>query len=499
MKIYNKEQIRAIENAARNRGIEEIVMMENAGVAAAKVITEKFQVKGKSIVIVCGSGNNGGDGFVVARKLWEQGAVVSVVLCSGMPKTEPAKENLSKIAKLPFRIYAADDFESGVVIKTADIIIDAVFGIGFYGQVDDKIAFYIDKINESEGIVIALDLPSGCECDTGTVANHTINADLTISFISVKPCHVLYPASDYCGKLINVGIGLPREIFDNINSNVTIIDEIMVKSAMPKYKKNAHKGIKGTLSLVCGSYGMAGAAILAGKAAVRCGVGLTKFIIDERIYPIVANYCIESVFELYGIPNAESIVESLNNSDGAVVGCGIGLSNNSVEIVSSILNNAKVPIVLDADGINIASKNIDLLVKCSVPVVSTPHPKEMARLLNINVDDVQKNRFKCAEFFARKSKKIVVLKGANTVVALPNGELFVCMRGNPGMATAGSGDVLAGIIGSFLAQGVEPSSAAIIGVYIHALAGDKTASLLSMQGMIASDMIDNLPSLFKEI
>lgn len=497
MKIYNKEQIKIIEKTAKLSGIPEIKMMENAGIAASKIICEKFEVKNKSVVIVAGNGNNGGDGFVVAKKLFENGAIVSVVLCAGMPSSEQAKDMLSKLSPLPIRIYSPQDFEWELAIKNADLIIDAIYGIGFHGEVNQIISSIIKNVNSSNGKVIALDLPSGCECDSGVVANSFINADLTISFIAVKPCHILYPASDYCGKLINVGIGLPSEIVNQAESNITIIDNSVFNN-IPKYNKNAHKGSNGSLSLLCGSYGMAGAAILSIKSAARCGVGLTKAILEESIYSIVSQQCVESVYHPYKTIDAYKITECINNSSAAVLGCGLGVSTDKQKLVEHILINSNVPMVLDADGINNISGNIDVLVKCKSSVVLTPHPKEMSRLLGVSVGEVQENRLKFSELFAKKTGEVLVLKGANTIVALPDGEVYVCMRGNPGMATAGSGDVLSGIIGSLLAQGLSAENAAILGVQIHAIAGDKAAMEKSMHGMIASDIIDNLPSLFKE-
>ncbi len=506
MNVLFNDSVREIENRAIKEGFSGLRMMENAGAAACGVITEKFELREKSVVIVAGNGNNGGDGFVVARKLYEAGVSVCVVLASGMPKTESAKETLSKLSAYPVRVYGANDPEVAVKIHSADYLIDAIFGIGFHGMVDDGVSALIEKFNRSKALKISLDLPSGCECDTGNVSNACINADITITFIAVKPCHVLYPASDYCGKLVKVSIGISKSIMDSVTSNITIIENSYVESALPKRTKNFHKGMGGTALQLCGSYGMAGAAMLSAKAALRSGAGLVKALLPESVYPMVATYLPEAVYlpckdtddGSVGLNSLDKIIKSIATADSILIGCGLSQSKSSKELLYTLLPNIKIPTVLDADGINIASKNIDILLKSEAPMILTPHPAEMARLMRASVEDIQRNRFKAAHAFSTRFSKIVVLKGANTIVALPNGEMYVCMAGNPGMAVGGSGDVLAGIINSLLAQGMSPENAAICSVQIHAAAGDMVASQKSMRAMLPTDIIEALPSLFKE-
>ncbi len=506
MNILFKSGIREIESKAEQSGFSSIRMMENAGAVAAGVITEKFDVKSKSIVIVAGNGNNGGDGFVVARKLHDAGANVSVILAAGMPKTDSAREVLSKLSTFPIRIYNAKDSEIYLKINGADILIDAIFGIGFHGEVEAQVAEIISLFNSSSATKISLDLPSGCECDTGDVSNACINADITITFIAVKPCHVLYPASDYCGKLVRVSIGISKTIMDSVQSNITIIENSFVKSKLPHRTKNYHKGISGTAAQICGSFGMAGAAVLSAKASLRSGVGLVNAIIPKSIYPIVASSVIEAVYvpcedTLHGTVGIESlsrITNAISNADSVLIGCGLSNNSSSKELLSVLLPSITIPTVIDADGINIISENIDMLMKSAAPIVLTPHPAEMGRLIRASADDVQRNRFKVAHAFSTRFNKILVLKGANTIVALPNGEMYVCMAGNPGMSVGGSGDVLAGIINALIAQGMTPQDAAICGVQIHACAGDIAAAQKSVYSMLPSDIIDSLPTLFKE-
>ena len=507
MNVLFANNIHEIESNAIKGGFSGLRMMENAGAAAANVIIEKCDIKGKSVVVVAGSGNNGGDGFVVARKLYDECADVSVVLADGMPKTESAKETLAKLSAYPIRIYNAADSETYNKIDKADYIVDAIYGIGFHGSLNENMATLINRINRSKGTKIALDLPSGCECDSGAVAESCIEANITITFIAVKPCHVLYPASDYCGKLVRVGIGISKEVMASVKSNITIIETGFVKSVIPKRKKSHHKGTCGTALQICGSYGMAGAAILSAKASLRCGVGLVKAILPKSIYPVVAVALSEAVYipceetteGTLGVGSVQKIAEALISADSILIGCGLSKCASTKELIAAILPKIRIPIVLDADGKNIAAENIDILLKSEAPMILTPHPAEMARLMRTTTDEIQRNRFKVAHAFSTRFNKILVLKGANTIVSLPNGEMFVCMAGNPGMAVGGSGDVLAGIINSLLAQGLSPESAAICGVQIHAHCGDIAASKMSMQSMLPTDIIDSLPLLFKEI
>ncbi len=507
MKLLYSDNIREIEKASESSGFSTLRMMENAGSAAAKVITEKYPVKDTSFVILAGSGNNGGDGFVTAKKLYDAGADVSIILTCGMPSSSNALEMLNLLSKLPIRIYNANDFECKTIINHADYIIDAIFGIGFHGKLEGAVYELVELTNNSSATRIALDLPSGCECDTGYIGNICFDADLTITFIGVKPCHVLYPASDYCGKLIMVNIGISKELIQNVKSDVAIIEDSKVNKALPKIRKNSHKGTRGNAFLICGSYGMAGAAVLCAKATLRSGAGLVKIALPKSIYPIVSSSvheavclpCSEAVSGGINVDNTKLILEGVDKSNATLLGCGSGRSKEFFEISHEIITKSTTPIVIDADGINAICSNINILLESKASIVLTPHPAEMARILNVDTEYVQTHRFSLARAFAQKFGVTLVLKGANTVVALKDGSLFVCMHGNPGMATGGSGDVLSGIIVSLIAQGLTPELAAVCGVNIHASAGDIAANTLSMHSMLPTDIIDSLPKLFKKI
>lgn len=505
MTILDKQNIRNVENAAISSGFSAARMMENAGSAAVSVLLEKKQVQGQYIVVLCGCGNNGGDGFVVARKLHEEGAKVAVILTGGMPKTAEAQEALSKLTAYPIRIYKENDSDARLALEGAQILIDAIYGIGFHGSVDENVARILALANRLPAYRVALDLPSGCECDSGAVFGTCFSAHLTVTFIAVKPCHVLAPASDYCGKLVRVGIGLSKTMMAAGQSKIHLIDTAFVKNALPKLSKNSHKGTCGTALMLCGSYGMAGAALLSGKAALKSGAGLCRIILPDAIYPIVAAALPEAVYlplpTRSGTVDADAypkIFDEAQKADAMCIGCGLKNTENTAALVTRLLKNNKTPLVIDADGINILSDNIDILPEITAPTVLTPHPGEMARLLHVSKEDIAKNRFMVAGALAQKFKMTVVLKGANTVVALPDGTLYVCMCGNPGMATGGSGDTLAGIITALMAGGMTPQNAAICGVQIHAMAGDIASARHSMHAMLPSDLIDCIGDVFRE-
>ncbi len=507
MNILFKDDIRRVESSAADGGFSYERMMENAGSAAAGVICEKYAVEGKTVAVLAGGGNNGGDGFVVARKLYDAGAKVSVILMCGLPKTETAHNTLVKLSEYPIAILNSYDDNAEEIIKDSNFIVDAVFGIGFSGKIDESVARFFKIANSAGATRIALDLPSGCECDSGATDENAFCAEMTVTFIAVKPCHTLYPSSEMCGKTVLVGIGIPRRIITECDSGVEIITPELVSGALPKLPKNAHKGSCGRVAQLCGSYGMAGAAVLSATAAQKSGCGLVNCILPSSIYEIVAANVIEAVYTVVpendvknNVAAAVAIAESgLKNADSVLIGCGLGVNEYSAALVKTLLPRLVGTAVIDADGINILAENINILSECKADVVITPHPAEMARLIGCDTAAVQKNRYAVARAVAQRTGAVVVLKGANTVVASPKGKLFVCMNGNAGMATAGSGDVLAGIISALAASGMKSEYAALCGVYIHAVAGDFAAQELSMRSVTARDIADNIYKAFKEL
>lgn len=471
---------RSEENAVKSGAFSFRELMYTAGTNAAEIIRENYDCGNKKIAVVCGNGNNGGDGFVIAENLAQNGADVTVITPLGSPKTEDALYYYSKAVS----VKKTDIFEAEF-----DIIIDAVFGIGLNKQISESLLNLFLRINSSSAIKIAVDIPSGIKADTGEILGDCITADLTVTFIAQKPCFLLPEGSNHCGKVIVADIGV-KPIDKSYN--------IIKKPSFEKRLHNSHKGSFGTAFLICGSYGMAGAAILACKAALRSGVGIAKCLLCKDIYaPFTASVpeavCIPSKQNKKGtLKYSKKISNQIKGCTALLFGCGVNKSRDTFKILSHIIEKNVIPTVIDADGINLLSKNINLLKKSKAPIILTPHPAEMARLCGCTVTEIETSRIEKAKNFAADYGCILVLKGANTIIALPNGEIHINNNGNPGMATGGSGDVLSGILVSLLAQGLSPELAAKSAVYLHGEAGDKAAERLSERSMLPSDIIEEL-------
>ncbi len=486
MKILSLSQIRSAETRAvtgTNKTLSDL--MECAGKSTAKIIKNKYSVLGKKILIVCGNGNNGGDGLVVASELKAEGADVSLFFPFSMPDTDTAKPFIKDVSDIKTVNELPDE---------ADIVVDALFGIGLNRKLDDNVSSLIEKMNDIDAVKIAIDIPSGVYCDGGA-CDISFKADLTVTFIALKLCFVLPTSSSFCGEVVVCDLGINAKEFSY---------ETIEKPDYIKRDKNSHKGTFGTALLVCGSYGMCGAEILSAKSALLSGAGIVKAVVCDKNYSAFTSTVPEAVTvpvetALSGCPVVydKTLYSSLSNIDALLIGCGLGRNDDSIKLVHRILENSNVPTVIDADGINAILGDISIIKRVNSPVIITPHPAEMARLFNTTVSDIEHNRIRYAKEFATENGCTVVLKGANTVVALPDGKIYFNVTGNPGMATAGSGDVLSGIIVSLLAQGLSPETAALNSVYIHGTAGDIAAQKHGEISMTASNIIEELPTVLK--
>ncbi|MDD4700470.1 MAG: NAD(P)H-hydrate dehydratase, partial [Oscillospiraceae bacterium] len=506
MKVLSSEKVRSAEEISVKQGLSWLRLMENAGAAASRVIKSKFNVTGLKITVVCGKGNNGGDGYVVARKMKENGCIVKVIQVGGSPSTPSSVEMASRAADLGLIAvnFELDNHLSSDIIMNSDVIVDAIFGTGFKGSPGEPYLSVINEINMSDAKVVSLDLPSGCSSDDGKVCGACVNADLTVTFVALKPCHVLFPAAIKCGNVVSASIGMPSVAVESQQEIMNTIEKSDVKSLLPKREKTFHKGDCGTACFVCGSYGMAGAAVIAAKAAIHSGVGLAKLIIPDSIYNIVGSSVLEAVCcplsqtadGTLSMSELPKIISEVNKSCSAVIGCGVGTGYDVTSIVEGIIKNARVPLILDADGINAIASRIDIIKQYGANVILTPHPGEAARILGCRAADIQTDRLNSVKKIAALSGAVTVLKGANTLIATPDEKISVCLFGNPGMATAGSGDMLSGIMAALLASGLSAQKSAVCGVSIHALAGDFAAKEKSQTAMTPLDMIDALAPLF---
>lgn len=484
MKVLTANQIKKAEDSAVLRGIFSYAqLMRKAGDAATKEIISRYNVVGKKICVLCGSGNNGGDGLVIAANFKNRGADVKLLTPIGFPCTDTALEFKNSVKD----IKIIEEFEGDF-----DIVIDALFGIGLNRFLSENLANLINKINEYDCVKIAIDVPSGVFCDGGEAVN-AFRADLTLTFSCYKLCQLLPQTSDFCGETKVLDIGLPLEEY----SYQTIEKPLTVARS-----KNSHKGTFGTALLMCGSYGMCGAQILSARAALRSGVGIVKAVVCDKNYSAFTSSVPEAVtIPVATFPNVPinvfntMIRPNIWNSNALLIGCGLGRNDATKDLVINTLNCVNIPIVIDADGINALVGGINIIRKNNTPIILTPHPAEMARLCNTTIDLIEGNRVKYAKNFAVENNVYLVLKGANTIVATPNGELYFNTTGNDGLATGGSGDVLAGMIVSRLAQGYDPLIAILNSVWLHGAVADKLAETTPTRAILPSDIIEGLKTI----
>ena len=498
MKILTARDMRLVEAAAVAGGLDYPRLMENAGSAAGRMIRSRYEVRGRKVSVLCGKGNNGGDGFVVARKLMEAGAEVTVVLLCGKPATSDAADMYARAVGIGAAQcnLETEPYVAMTAVREAEMLVDAVYGIGFHGRLPDALRPVFRLANQSE-----------FSADSGVYDEDTIRAEYTVTFTAMKPGLLVHGASELTGPVEVAQIGIDPALLDQYAPSQTIVDWEMVRACFLPRPLDSHKGTYGRVLAVCGSVGMAGAAMLAVRAAQRCGAGLVAAALPRSLYPAVAGQNLEAVYRLLpetsdGLVAAEArhlLREELGRASAVLCGCGLGRGDSVTAVVEDLLAQASCPVVLDADGINAAAGHIHIGKTARVPVVLTPHPGEMARLIGCRIEDVQQNRVETARSFAEEQKAVVVLKGYQTVIAAPGRAVLLNKSGNPGMAAAGSGDVLAGMIASLIAQGMEPAQAAMCGVHLHGLAGDRAAARLSQHAMQPSDMIEELGGLFSNL
>ena len=479
---FYSDVIKEIENNFYKTADSSDILMERAGFALYEEIKSRAK-KTKKITILTGSGNNGGDGFVAARLLKENGYLVSV--CEIFePKTELCKQKKKQYggAVLPF---------SKELVLGSDILVDCVFGTGFKGELTTEIKNIFACYNSSSAFKISADIESGLVCDSKELTDGAIKSNLTVTFIGYKYCQMFFPAAENCGEIKLYELGLSQEFLENHQNFGSVISAPKIKART----RNSHKGTYGTATLICGSEGMAGAAVLSAEACLRSGAGLARVVCHNSIYPVLTACLPEALF--LPLPQKENELKvALENSQSVLIGCGLSTSQNAKELLITALNFANKTLIIDADGINLLSGCIELLKGSKAEIILTPHPKEMARLCGVTVKEIEENRSFFAQNFAKQNGVTVVLKGAITVVAFPCGSVYFNTLGNSGMATGGSGDVLSGIMASLCAQGYYLKDAVCGAVYIHAKAGDIAKEKLCEESLLASDIIKNLAAAF---
>ena len=482
------------EAAAVASGTSYLDLMENAGTAAAKYILKTVSPKCKTAVILCGCGNNGGDGFVISRELSAAG-LKTFAVALGTPATETAATVMKRLGAATL----LSPKEGISALASADLIVDALFGTGLSREIEGAAAELIKAANETAATRIAIDLPSGAECDTGRLLGICFKADLTLTFEGMKPCHILPPANALCGRVEVLPIGIGEKIMQGQK-----IGSVIPPFRPAKRDKNSHKGTFGTLLNIAGKYGMPGAAVMSSLAALRSGAGILKLAVIPENYEVMATALPEAV--LVPCPSREggferdafdTLLPHIEGADALLVGPGIGVTKATGYLTRECCLKSKKPVIVDADGINSIAGDIEFIKQMKAPLVLTPHPGEMSRLTGLTVGEVEADRIGVAKRFAEEWGVWLVLKGANTVVASPDGEIFINVVGNPGLATGGSGDVLSGIMAAFLAAGMPVGEAVCGAVRIHGDAADRAAKRLGETSLLPRDVIKQLPYLLK--
>ncbi|HET8530314.1 MAG TPA: NAD(P)H-hydrate dehydratase [Methylomirabilota bacterium] len=506
--IFTAAEMRALDaRAIRELGIPGGRLMDAAGSGAAALIARWLTpIRGRHVVVVCGKGNNGGDGFVVARRLRARGAAVQVFLTARRGEVQgDAAEALAGWRGRVESIDAGPDPGAlARALERADAVVDALLGTGLTGPARGQVAAAIEAVNEAgrRGVpVLSLDLPSGLGSDSGALLGPTVKATRTITFAGFKRSLLLHPAAAQAGPVDVVDIGVP---VGEVARGITTwrLEAADVRGRFPSREADAHKGRFGHLLIVAGSLGKTGAAVLAGRAALRAGVGLCTIAAPASQQPIVAAHAPEYMTEALpetaaatlALAARERILDLARRMDAVALGPGLSLHPETQELARALIVEVERPLVADADALGALAGHLDLLRRALGPRALTPHPGEMARMLGVGIDVVQGDRIEITRSFARDHRLGLALKGAGTVIGGPDGRVAVNPTGNPGMAKGGSGDVLTGIVGALLARGLDPVAALEAGCYLHGLAGDLTAADRGEVAMIAGDIVEKVPA-----
>ena len=470
--------------------------MERAGAGAARVLRERLRAPRGPAVVLCGRGNNGGDGFVVARHL-RRGRMAVEVWLAGRP--EDVRGDAARMlaawrrARGTVRTLAtaADVAAFRRRLAEAAVVVDALFGTGLDAPVAGLAADAIGAVNACGAPVLAVDIASGLSADTGRPLGTAVRATVTATFGLPKVGQVVYPGVDYTGLLAVVDIGIPPAALEAVGPRTSLLETREVGALLPPRARDAHKGTFGHVLVVAGSAGKSGAALLCAEGAARAGAGLVTLAVPADLQPVCEGHVREAMTAAW--PADDDAFDALVGGRTAVVcGPGLGQTDTSRALVARVVRRTRVPLVLDADGLNCVA-GTHLLRARPAPTIVTPHPGEMARLTGGTTAAVQADRLGTARRVAAAENVVVVLKGAHTVVAAPDGGAAISPTGNPGMASGGTGDVLAGVVGALLAQGLAPFDAAAFAAFAHGAAGDAVAARHGEVGLLAHDVADELP------
>ncbi len=505
MKIVSSAQMREIEKIAiEEYGIPEILLMENAAFEVYKRCIIELNKENSITTVIVGNGNNGGDGFAVARHLFLNGYNVNIVVLgkeSNYKKEALINYNIVKKFGIEINIYSEiSEKEFNNLILISDLIVDAIFGTGLKGEMPEEYKKSIDTVNSFARKIISIDIPSGVNSDTGEVCTTAIKADETVTLGYYKKGLFLYPACLYTGKVILANISIPEIGESKIKFDSEIYTDEDFKQYLPERTERSNKGTYGSTFVFAGSFEMPGAAVLAAKSAYKIGSGLVYGCFIEEVAEAVKSHLIETVLKIvpgskghYNLQSYFKVNEDLKDAKAVIIGPGIGVNVHVESFLKELFKNLSVPCVIDADALNILAENLDLLNELKPRCVITPHPGEMSRLTNLSIEEILKDPIKTAINFSKTFGVITVLKDMRTIVASPEGNIFINTSGNNSLSKGGSGDVLTGIIAGLIAQGADPFAAAKLGVYIHGKTGEMAGEKLSNYSVNASDLIEYIP------
>lgn len=489
-------------------GIPGIVLMENAARGVAGIFLDHFNPHDHShVVLVCGSGNNGGDGYVVARYLHEKGIKTTVLVLSPVKKIKgDALTNLDIIRKMKLDVLEIPGknewSKCRLLIENCDYIIDGLLGTGLNSSVKGFFAQVIEDINASPSPVTAIDIPSGLNADTGQIMGKAVQANLTVTFGFPKIGQFLFPGAALVGRLVNVDIGIPEIISNRVPGDYNLIEPTHFSPLLPFEREDIHKGERGHLLILAGSTGKTGAASLTALGALRAGAGLVTLGIPASLNAILENKLTEPMTcplpetadGSLSLKAETDIVELMDGKTAIAIGPGLSTHEETTELVRQIVSRCPLPMVIDADGLNALSEDLGVLSKCRGQVILTPHPGEMARLAGIKTAAVQADRLGTATRFVKKHNCFLVLKGARTLIMEPEGRLYVNPTGNPALSGGGSGDVLTGMIAGLVTRGWPLGKSALGGVYLHGMAADLLTEDMG-PNILAGELLDVIPEL----
>ena len=514
MRAVTGKQMRKIEDSAmENIGIPTLLLMENAAIRLAehcfaylnaqstKQRTARIKPK---VIIIAGVGGNGGDGLALARHLFLNDVDVNIVVVGDISGIKgDSYVNLNIVRNMGLTIHSIPSSKEMTkdipyMIESSELVVDALFGAGLNRQIGGIYKSIVDDINNYSSYVISVDVPSGICADTGQVLGSAVNADLTVTFGFPKIGIMLYPGATYAGEIDIADISLPHLSANNPETSIYTDKE--VTAIIPTRHPRSNKGSFGRVFAFVGSSGMPGAAVLSATAAYKTGAGYVYTCVIPSVAQVLQNNLKEAVTYIvpeydgyYCRESFDAIANELDNSDVIMMGPGIGHKPHVSEFVFRLIETAESCLVIDADGLNAVSEDVNILKRLKAPCIITPHPGEMSRLTGLSISNILNNTIQIASDFSREFGVVTLLKDARTVVADPSGQNYINISGSSALAKAGSGDILTGIIASFVSQGLDPFTAAKLGAYVHGKAGESAGKELSNHGVLASDLLDHIP------